>query len=94
MTNEMVLERKSNLVMPTHYVELDEEEMSYVKGGAFWWVCDALSIGIGIASVICDACGESEWSRGLSYASLAVGIFGAVGSRSKSIIGWFKKLFK
>ncbi len=33
MTNEMVLDRKSNLVMPTHYVELDREEMSYVDGG-------------------------------------------------------------
>ena len=29
----MVLERKSNLVMPSHYVELDREEMSYVEGG-------------------------------------------------------------
>lgn len=33
MTKEMVLERKSNLVMPSHYVELDSEEMSYVEGG-------------------------------------------------------------
>lgn len=33
MTNEMVLERTSNLVMPSHYVELDKEEMSYVNGG-------------------------------------------------------------
>ena len=35
MTSEMVLERKSNLVMPKHYVELDQEEMSYVDGGLF-----------------------------------------------------------
>ena len=33
MTNEMVLERTSNLVMPSYYVELDSEEMSYVTGG-------------------------------------------------------------
>lgn len=33
MTNEMVLERTSCLVMPSHYVELDEKEMSYVDGG-------------------------------------------------------------
>jgi hypothetical protein len=33
MTNEMVLQRTSNLVMPTHYIELDCEEMSYVYGG-------------------------------------------------------------
>lgn len=31
MTN--VIERKSNLVMPVHYAELDSEEMSYVEGG-------------------------------------------------------------
>ena len=35
MTKEMVLERKSNLVMPSHYVELDREEMSYVEGGFY-----------------------------------------------------------
>ena len=36
MTNEMVLERTSNLVMPLHYVELDRDEMSYVDGGWNW----------------------------------------------------------
>lgn len=35
MTNAMVLERTSNLVMPSHYVELDDEEMSYVDGGIY-----------------------------------------------------------
>ena len=30
---EAILEKRSNLVMPTHYVELDSEEMSYVEGG-------------------------------------------------------------
>ena len=33
MTN--VIERKSNLVMPVHYAELDSEEMSYVEGGFY-----------------------------------------------------------
>ena len=28
-----VVEKRSNLVMPTHYVELDSEEMSYVDAG-------------------------------------------------------------
>ena len=35
MTNEMVLERKSNLVMPLNYIELDSEEMMYVEGGVY-----------------------------------------------------------
>lgn len=35
MTNEMVLDRTSNLVMPSHYVELDSDEMSYVEGGIY-----------------------------------------------------------
>lgn len=30
---EEVFEKRSNLVMPTHYVELDSEEMSYVEAG-------------------------------------------------------------
>lgn len=34
---EEVFEKRSNLVMPTHYVELDSEEMSYVEGGANFW---------------------------------------------------------
>lgn len=50
MTNEMVLERTSNLVMPSHYVELDMEEMSYVDGGAWWkW----LGIGLIVLGAIC-----------------------------------------
>lgn len=35
MTNAAVLNKASNLVMPTHYVELDRDEMSYVEGGVF-----------------------------------------------------------
>ncbi len=33
MTNALVLNKTSNLVMPSHYVELDSDEMSYVEGG-------------------------------------------------------------
>lgn len=33
MDNQLITKRKSNLVMPTHYIELDEEEMAYVSGG-------------------------------------------------------------
>ena len=33
MTNEMVLNRTSSLVMPSYYVELDRDEMAYVEGG-------------------------------------------------------------
>lgn len=35
MTNNTVLSNVSNLVMPTHYVELDNDEMSYVDGGFY-----------------------------------------------------------
>lgn len=35
MTNEMILDRTSSLVMPQHYVELDRDEMSYVDGGIY-----------------------------------------------------------
>lgn len=35
MTNNLVVSKRSNLVMPTHYVELTDEEMSYVEGGDY-----------------------------------------------------------
>ena len=48
------IERKSNLVMPAHYVELDSNEMCYVNGGSVpAWVVSApidlfaCAIGIG-----------------------------------------------
>ena len=31
--NEMTIERKSNLVLPSQCVELDREEMAYITGG-------------------------------------------------------------
>lgn len=35
MTNVVVMNKTSNLVMPVHYVELDRNEMSYVEGGLY-----------------------------------------------------------
>lgn len=46
MTNVNVLERTSNLVLPTHYVELDRDEMSYVDGGGFF-------VGINLSASFC-----------------------------------------
>ncbi len=40
MTNEMVLERKSNLVMPSHCVEFDREEVVYINSDG---MCDIYS---------------------------------------------------
>ena len=45
MTNEMVLKKKSNLVMPSHYVELDREEMMYVEGGGRFTVTVSCTAG-------------------------------------------------
>ena len=33
---EEVFQKRSNLVMPKHYVELDSEEMSYIEGGDYY----------------------------------------------------------
>lgn len=61
MTNTLALERRSNLVMPTHYVELDDEEMAYVDGGistsavaaiidvGLFAICGAINLGIRLA---------------------------------------------
>ena len=48
MTNAIVLNETSNLVMPSHYMELDMEEMSYVDGGDFF-------IGISLSASFCIA---------------------------------------
>lgn len=65
MTNELVLERRSNLVMPTHYVELDEEEMCYVTGGgvaeAIGWITKA---GILVAGFVGVA---SKWAKAVGF---------------------------
>ena len=53
---EEVFEKRSNLVIPTHYVELDSEEMSYVEGGKTtyyygWnaiWTCFSALLGISV----------------------------------------------
>lgn len=64
MTNEMVLERTSNLVMPSHYVELDSEEMSYVEGGLFGKIFSTICLAVvAVASVvggIAALCGEKS----------------------------------
>lgn len=73
MTNEMVLQRTSNLVMPTHYMELDKEEMSYVEGGGIIsynieiYLCESTlksimtglvsAIASSVTSLICSYCG-------------------------------------
>ncbi|MCM1367577.1 MAG: hypothetical protein NC184_02040 [Roseburia sp.] len=48
MTNTNVMKRASGLVMPTHYVELDADEMSYVDGGDFF-------VGINLSASFCGA---------------------------------------
>lgn len=74
MTNEMVLERTSNLVMPSHYVEIDREEMSYVDGGwALWktWavIGGAFTILGGILGAAAAIVGTGAVATGLSIAA-------------------------
>jgi hypothetical protein len=48
MTEVMEL-KKSNLVLPKHFVELDREEMCYVTGGAsFSWIKSIFGLTVGI----------------------------------------------
>ena len=35
MTNAIAINKTTNLIMPSHYLEPDKEEMSYVEGGAY-----------------------------------------------------------
>ena len=71
MTNELVLERTSNLVMPTHYVELDMDEMSYVIGGistsavaaiidvGLFAICGAINLSIKMAGWMCKGAAKN-----------------------------------
>ena len=81
--NEMTIERKSNLVMPSHYVELDRDEMSYIDGGAWWtivgWICNGIAMGLGIASAaVSMANGSEQVAGGLTIASTVFGFIGAI----------------
>lgn len=64
MTNEIVLERASNLVLPSHYVELDKEEMSYVDGGLFGKIFATICLGIvavaSLVGAVASLCGENN----------------------------------
>jgi len=48
MTNNLVVSKRSNLVMPTHYVELTDEEMSYVDGGDYYISNNVCSTVVGV----------------------------------------------
>lgn len=48
MTKETIFERTSNLIMPSHCVELDSDEMSYVDGGNFF-------VGVSLSASFCIA---------------------------------------
>lgn len=92
MTNAAVLNKTSNLVMPMHYVELDNEEMSYVEGGGIIaynveiYLCESTlkSIMTGLVSgifsnvttLICSFFGSI--GLGFSLLSVAVGIIAGV----------------
>lgn len=81
MMSEMVLERTSNLVMPTHYVELDMDEMSYVDGGGLFGkifgTIGLVLVGIGtIVGGICAIVAEPTKTVGVigGVAAITVGI--------------------
>lgn len=82
MTNATVLNKTSNLVMPSYYVELDREEMSYVEGG--WGIFGAIVGAVGglVTSLIK---GESV---GKTFARIGVGaVAGALGGAAFYYIG-------
>ena len=83
---EAILEKRSNLVMPTHYVELDSEEMSYVDGGL---ATSALACMIDVGLIL--VCGA------INAGIKAAGLFGK-GALKKTLLkkapNWVRTLFK
>lgn len=91
MTNELTLERKSNLVMPVHYTELDSEEMSYVEGGLY------LSYSLMNSFVVASGkAGANVWgSVGAMLAPTVAALGGlksALFSALSAIAAWFNSI--
>lgn len=98
--NELILNKTSNLVMPTNYIELDNEEISYVDGGGSYSFKIRISaetvgslIGAGIATFIATcalkAMAESAkyaWAAG-AWGFLIIAAAGVVGGIIGGIIG-------
>ena len=70
------------LIMPSTYVEVKDEEVEYLEGGAWWivvgWICQVCSWGLGIASAICGYNGNAEASLGLGIAATVFNAAGAI----------------
>ena len=91
MTNVLSLNKKSNLVMPSHYVELDKEEMSYVEGGFYLdntTVNNIMYYSLGVAGVGSAILGLG-WSAVKSKLVAALGsiIIGLSTNLAATIIG-------
>ena len=85
---EAILEKRSNLVMPTHYVELDSEEMSYIEGGLY------LSYGLMNSFVLaCGKAGANVWGSIGSMLAPTIAALGGIKSALftalSSIAAWF-----
>ncbi|MCM1367580.1 MAG: Blp family class II bacteriocin [Roseburia sp.] len=82
MTDNAVLNHVSNLVMPTHYVELDSDEMSYVDGG--WIVTVNLHLYISMGGLISGL--ASGFITGAITAA-CVSMFASVGHVVGAVLG-------
>lgn len=80
MENVMTIERKSNLIMPTHYVELDKDEMSYVDGGIYLnnGFCCAITGILGISALIGSGIAIGASAAKIAVAIKAAGFIGRV----------------
>lgn len=82
MTNEMVLDRTSNLVMPVHYVELDRDEMSYVDGGKIpWW--GGLLVGV----AVCVISAAAIFFAGVAGAAIVAKLTATVATHWSLVLG-------
>lgn len=70
----------NGLVMPSCYVSIDDEEMEYTDGGAWWvvvgWVAQVVSWGCWCGSSIAAYNGNAELALGLGIAAATTGLIG------------------
>ncbi len=104
MTNAAVLNKTSNLVMPSHYVELDSNEMFYVEGGGIIsydveiYLCESTlksimtglvsTIASSVTTLICSFCGPAGAALSPLLSALAGIAAGVIADKIQQNSDW------
>ena len=97
MSNEMIKERRSNLVLPDGFVSMDEEEMMYVDGGVSVAMskyyldkdnCLTAAAGYSISSMTTLDIAKELYAHAVLYYKSWIGVAGMVAAISVLVPGF------